>query len=153
MRKISAKKLCELLGAEEISQPREDKEFWEKENQLLEKKKSLYGKIFEWKGRFIQTEQFNKLLNKPGGTIDIYCGHWGHEQNYGNCYGCWSIISLDKSGEMFYNAGYKAMPGPRAHFKLNEESLEKLTYAYIKAFYKEIKKGKVDERITKQLKK
>ncbi|MBI4448382.1 hypothetical protein HY643_05365 [Candidatus Woesearchaeota archaeon] len=144
--------------AKEREQEEINKQFWEKEQKLLPKKKRIFKEITEWKGEFAKTEQFKAIassyrLANYTNEIVIYRGNWGHANPRFGGHGCWSEINLNlKSGELRYYAGYKWMPsGPS--IKINENTLDKIICAYLQDFHKEIKSGEVYERIAKQLEK
>lgn len=119
--------------------------FEEEEDRLYEKKKELYQSIMQWRDNFVKSENFKNLfyenrfyeadriklfvMPKPGHIYLPECEH-GH----------WCVISIDRSGELSYESGYKWC-GVDKEFALknNSGAPRQLTYELLQKFYEFVK--------------
>jgi len=121
------------------------------ENEFAPVKQKFLEEIFQWRNKFIKTEEFREIYNtEEFSHLNIFDGRWGHEIPYCRNFGCWSRLNLEEDGNLIYLAGYKYM-GIRERFNI-EQSTETFSSVYIKELYDNIKSGKVYSFIADQIK-
>lgn len=134
------RRLNEEERLKRIQENRRKEQYEEYEEDKEIEKLKLHREIRKWADEFVGTDIFHNLLDYYD-KIEIFGGEWGHEID-GDSYGCWSYINIEEYGRLEYNAGYKWM-GVSTRFLIDESSIQRLNYKYLKDLYEFLNSGDV----------